>query len=293
MSVDVSAAQGAADGSGPDVAGWLTGSGLPEDLFGLSEQVASGSWLAAGLSSVAIGAGVASLVEDPLAGVVSMGLSWVLDHVQPLRGWFEDLTGDHDAVVAHADEWAAIAVDVDSVGTTLTDRVRADLAGMSGVAIDRYRTFGTSLGEHVTGVARSASSVAGALRWFADIVQAVHDLVRDALSDVIGLAVSCGGELAFSGGLALPHVIGRVSARVAHLSVKIGRFVQDLVTSVTRLVTGVGSLDEVLELVLKEMDGIADALRRGVRAYRPGIGDIPTAVSPFVPVRDGDACAST
>lgn len=56
------------------------------------------------------------------------------------------------------------------------------------------------------------------------VVQAVHDLVRDTLAQLVGSIISWAAEAVFTLGLATPPVIvGQVSTRVSSLATRVGR----------------------------------------------------------------------
>ena len=46
---------------------------------------------------------------DPLGTLIAWGVGWVLDHIDPLKSWLNDLTGDAGRVIGFAQTWANAA----------------------------------------------------------------------------------------------------------------------------------------------------------------------------------------
>lgn len=234
------------------------GAGLLESLSDLTSSLESGSWVAAGLSGVGVALDTAAAVSDPFGSLIAAGLGWLMEHLQPLKGWLNDLTGDAGAVLGHAATWDNVAGALRESGDELDRLVRVDLEDMSGAAIVAYTAHVNALADRVRGAGESASAIGSALSTCATIVQVVHDLVRDTLAQLVGSIVSWASELVFTAGLATPLVVEQVATRVASLAVRVGRSVVDVLTS-ARALKGL-------------LEAMRDALARfasGVRV-RPG-----------------------
>ena len=86
------------------------------------------------------------------------------------------------------------------------------------------------------------------------IVQVVHDIVRDAISEVIGSVMSYIVELVCTAGLALPVVLEQISTRVASLMGSVGRNVDNLVKSARNLVSKLGELRTLFQKLGNKLD---------------------------------------
>ena len=212
----------------------LSGAGLLDSGAQLASAIESGSWVEGGIAAFSLGLDTAAAAVDPLGSLIAAGLGWLIDHFEPLKGWFDDLTGDAGEVAAFAQTWANIQQQLEASGKELT-RILGDVDELAGEAIDAYRRFQTDASSHITGAATWAGAMSTGLSVASTIVQVVHDLVRDVISQLVGSAISWAAEFVFSFGLATPWIISQVSTRVASLAAKVGSKLTDLLKSVKAL----------------------------------------------------------
>jgi hypothetical protein len=260
--------------AGPvDTSSALGGTMLLESLGDLTSALESGSWLEIGLAAFSTAMDTVAAVMDPLGQLIAAGLGWLMEHLEPLKGWLNDLTGDAGAVAGFAATWDNIATQMTAAADELDRVVRADLEGMTGAAVVAYARYTKDLGAHVRGLSGSSSAVASSLRTCSTIVKVVHDLVRDALAELVGAAISWAAEIALTVGLGTPWVIGQVASRVSALATRVG-------TKVTEVITSARSLKQLIE-ALKEA---IQALARNLRGAKPGGVHTPDAPkSPDLP----------
>ena len=250
------------------------GAGVLDSVTGLCTSLQSGSWLSTGMAGVGAALDVAAAVVDPLGSLIGAGLGWLMEHLEPLRGWLNDLTGDAGAVLGFVGTWQNVSTAMGSAGDELSRVVRADLEAMSGEAIGAYTSYADALAERIRATGASAAAIGSALKTAAMVVQAVHDLVRDTLAQLVGSIISWAAEAVFTLGLATPVIVGQVSTRVSSLATRIGK-------SVTEVLTSTKSLKGLLE-ALKDALG---RLAAGVRTKVPGAsGGVPTPRLPSAPV---------
>ena len=247
-----------------DTATPLSGTGLLDDGAQLVHAIESGDWLAGGLSAFAVGVDTVAAVSDPLGSLIASGLGWLIDHLEPIKGWFDDLTGDAGQVEAFAATWANIQTQLQTSSQELTRKV-ADLDSLAGEAIDAYRRFQADAAKHLNGAASWAGAMSTGLRVASQVVQLVHDLVRDVLSQLVGSAISWAAEAVFSLGLATPWIIEQVSTRVASWVAKIGGKLTELLTACKKLA---GLLGELHALISKAGALFENALRKAAPAVR-------------------------
>jgi hypothetical protein len=246
------------------------GAGLLDSVTQLSASLQSGDWLAAGLSGVGVALDTAAAVMDPLGSLIAAGLGWLMEHLEPLKGWLNDLTGDAGAVLGFAATWENVATAMNGAGDELNRIVTADLEAMSGASVVAYATYANNLADRVRAGGGSASAMASALRTCSTVVQVVHDLVRDTLAQLVGSIISWAAELVLTVGLATPYVVSQVTTRVSSLAVRVGRSVTDLLTSA-----------KSLKGLLEAMKDVLARLASGVRGRLPGGSGAPSA--PRVP----------
>ena len=212
------------------------GAGLLDSASQLSASLQSGDWVAAGLSGVGVALDTAAAVVDPLGSLIAAGLGWLMEHLEPLKGWLDDLTGDAGAVLGFAATWENVATAVTGAGDELDRLVTADLEAMSGASVAAYAAYATGLADRVRAAGGSASAMASALRTCATVVQVVHDLVRDTLAQLVGSIIAWAAELVLTLGLSTPLDAGVVAGRA-------GRAVRDRRADVRALAVGVAGGD--------------------------------------------------
>ena len=134
---------------------------------------------------------------------------------------------------------------------------------MAGEAIEAYRRFQTDAAAHIRASGRWAGAMATGLQIASTIVQVVHDLVRDILSQLVGSAISWATQAVVTVGLATPWIITQVSTRVASWTAKIS-------SKLTGLLRSCGKLGDLLTELRALMDKgaglLASVPRRGAHA---------------------------
>lgn len=249
-----------ASGSNPFVVGRLetatpfSGTRLLEDGAQLSTAIRDRDWLSASLAGAAGVADAVSFALNPIAGIVAMGVGWILDHIEPLKSWLNDLTGDAGAVSGGAATWANIATCLTTAATDLTRSLNATLAEVTSQAVDAYKRLMSDVAAHLGMAQQLAAAIGTGLNVAASVVQVVHDLVRDAIADVIGLAVSCI--------IPLPNVIADVVAKVAKWVTRIGTKIRGLVTSFDSLNSLFHRADNLLATLRSVFNKVGNGMGR-------------------------------
>ncbi|WP_127553817.1 hypothetical protein [Actinoplanes sp. OR16] len=228
----------------------ITGLGLIEDIQETVSGIENGSWIDASLGGAGVSLEALSLVLDPLGGIASWGVGWLMEHVAPLREALDHLAGDADQVAAHAATWENVAASMRSARETLLARVDAGTADWFGASADAYRTHATSQAATVEGIAVAAGGIASAVMGTGLLVSLVREIVRDLIADFVAtLALRLPQWLAAEGltlGLATPVVAGQVASLVAEWANRIRHFIRGLLDSLRDLIPRTDRLSEYL-----------------------------------------------
>lgn len=227
-----------------DLATPFTGLGILEDGESLQAAIASGDWAGELIARASLTVGGAAAVVDPIGTLASMGLSWTLEHMEPLRGWVNDLTGDAGQVAGFAQTWHNIAGLVTERGDELGASM-GQVADMDGATIEAYRAFQSDVVDHVRAAGTWAGAFASGLEVCSAIVQGVHDFVRELLSSVVASVIIWAGELLGTGLLAAPLVAEQIALRVAVLAARAGRLIVRLLRAVDTLMRLLSRLSAV------------------------------------------------
>jgi hypothetical protein len=241
--------------AGPvDMSTPLSGTFLLEDGEALAQAIESGDWVAGGMAAFAGALDTVAAVSDPLGSLIAAGLGWVMEHLEPLKGWMNDLTGDAGEVAGFAATWTNVGGQLRTSSAELS-RVLADVEGMDGAAIQAYLAFQTETIKHLDAAGSWADAMATGLEIASTIVKIVHDIVRDAIAEVVGAVISYAAELVLTLGLATPLVIEQVSTRVASLVSRVGKSITRLMTSGDALKGLLKSLQELFAKAGRLFDG--------------------------------------
>lgn len=247
-----------------DTATPLSGTGLLESGSQLAAAIDSGDWVEGSLAGAGVAVDTVATVVDPLGSLIGAGLGWLIDHLEPLKGWMNDFTGDAGEVAAFAQTWANIQEQLQTAGDDLI-HVVSDVDDLAGEAAEAYRRFQADTARHLTAAASWAGAMSSGLQTASAIVQAVHDLVRDVLSQLIGSIIAWAAQAVFTLGLATPVIVGQVAAKVAAWSARVGRTVIEVLSSCRALTGLLGELTTLLRRATALFDG---ALRGGAGAVR-------------------------
>ena len=246
-----------------DSTSFWAGTGLGEDISDLSESIGQGSWVQGTLAGVGMVSDAVSLVFNPVASAVGWVAGWIIDHLPVLREMLEKLTGDADAVRAGSQTWGNISTHLTEQSTGLRTTINRDMADQVGEAADAWRSHGEDLACALDSMGGLAKGISNGLGVAGFIVQFVHDMVRDAIAEAIGIFAQSVLEEVFTLGLATPVVATQISTWAASKVTKITHRVKDLISSferLSRLLNTIAPLASRIKSALNKLDEIpADA----------------------------------
>lgn len=228
-----------------DTATAVSGAGLLESGTQLVRAIESGSWVEGSLAGASVILDTAAMAVDPIGSLIGAGLGWLIDHLEPLKGWFNDFTGDAGEVAAFAETWANIRSQLAASERHLTRTVR-DVDELAGEAISAYRLFQTDIAQRLEAASSWAGAMSAGLEIASTVVQVVHDLVRDVLSQLVGSIIAWAAEAVFSLGLATPVIVAQVATKVASWTTKVGTAVVGALGSCKTLASLLESLQDVM-----------------------------------------------
>jgi hypothetical protein len=222
------------------------GAGVVDDIAGLAESLRHGDWLDAGLGGASTAMDVVGAAIDPIGTLAAAGLGWLMEHLNPLHSWLQDLSGSAEGVERFAHRWESIGAQLGDAADDLRHRVTVDLELMTGAALDAYRAHADGLVHRLGALGAAASAVAQALRVASTVIGTVAGMVRDALAQVVGSAISAFAEEGLSLGLATPLVATQIATKVARLASHVGSRLHALISSVRALNAEIGRLEVAL-----------------------------------------------
>ncbi|WP_306203722.1 WXG100 family type VII secretion target [Actinoplanes sp. RD1] len=242
---------------------WYTGLGLVEDAADITSGIRDNSWVDGTLGGVGGSLDMLSLAVDPLGTLVSWGVSWLMEHVQPLKEALDWLAGNADEVAAHAATWSNVAAFTAQARQQYADRLAAEVSGWFGASGDAYRAHAALHMQVLDGLAKAAEGISYAVEGAGLLVGLVRGIVRDLIAEFVGtLAARLPQWLAEEGltlGLATPVVIGQVATLVAKWADRIQHFVRALLNSLRRLAPKLDQLSDIFAKLSKRNHDLARA----------------------------------
>ncbi|PPK67976.1 hypothetical protein V5P93_007322 [Actinokineospora auranticolor] len=252
-----------------------TGIGLVESAADIYNGVQDGSWVEGGLGVLGGGLEVLSLTLDPIGTLGQYAISWVIEHVKPLRDALNWLAGDADQIAAYAQTWKNVSQAVGGVAGEFATEVANGTSAWTGPAADAYRANTAEQKEHITAAATGAGTIGTVVEVVGVLVGVVRGIVRDLVAECIStLLIRLPQWLAEAGltlGLATPHIVASVGALVSKW---VGR-ITDVITKLTRSV-------EKLRPIMARLGQIWEMIKSGLRKLRTASrgADAPNAPSP-------------
>ncbi|WP_436492904.1 WXG100 family type VII secretion target [Actinokineospora sp. HUAS TT18] len=239
----------------------VTGIGIAESAVDIYNGVQNGSWVEGGIGALGGGLEVLSLVLDPLGTLGQYAVSWVIEHVAPLRDALNWLAGDADQIAAYSQTWKNVSQAVAGVAADYQTEITNGTAGWSGPAADAYRTNASQQGEHITAAGTGADTIGTVVEVVGVLVGVVRGIVRDLVAECISTLLirlpQWLAELGLTLGLATPHVVASVAALVSKW---VGR-VTDIIAKLTRSL-------EKLRPLMNKLGEIWEAVKRGLQRLR-------------------------
>jgi hypothetical protein len=254
----------------------VSGIGIAESAVDLASGIESGNWVEIGFGAAGVGLEALSIAMDPAGALLSAGVGWLMEHVEPLSEILDRLAGDADAVAAHAATWRNVAQAVGDVAADYGPAVAADTAGWTGAAADAYRTRGTDLANLLSAASTASGGVGTAVEMAGMIVGVVREIVRDLIADLVGRLIAWALEVAATLGLATPVVVAQATSAIAKWAARIADVVQKLIRTMNNLIPLLRRLDEVFASIRQAVDSFASGARRADLPTSPTTPGSPT-----------------
>ena len=229
------------------------GLGIVDELYNVAQDLRAGEVNNLVSSAKAIYDEAASLAVDPIGGLTGMAVEWILQHIDPLKTWVNQLTGDSAQVYGMSSSWDSISSSLASVAEELQSTAEAAMSGMQGEAVRAYLERQAVVYSAIDGVSAASGAFGEALSKVADSVDSIHDAVVGAIGDVVGSCVSAAVEVVFSLGLAAPVAEAQVASKVAKWVGLIGPVLDVLMEAV-----------QAIMAIYAVMTSVGENLTRGV-----------------------------
>jgi hypothetical protein len=255
----------------------LEGAGMAQDFWDAAAKAADGDWTE-GLLNLGFGAaGVAEFLSDPIAGLASMGLGWLIEHVEFLRAPLDWVIGNQEQLEVMQETWSGISDEVEGVAKDLAEAVKADSAEWVGEGADAYRAFAAELGDLYSGVAGGAKAVSVLIEVCKSILNVVRSVLRDLLTECIGKLISI--LMRYPGPAAPAGLAGEGTAEIVSTGTRMSEWLRKLMRAFQRGIQHFHDLSGLFKVVgRKLLDALKDAGHAAPGIFKDGVEELPKAV---------------
>jgi RHS repeat-associated protein len=254
----------------------VTGIGIAEACVDIAGGVSDGSWVEAGLGVLGAGLEVLSMVIDPLGTLASYGVSWLIEHVRPLKEALDWFAGDPPVIRSFSETWGNVAAEVENVVQEYGAEAAGGTAGWTGTAADSYRGHATQTADALAGAGTLADGISAGVMIMGEVVAFVREFIRDMVGELVGRLIAWAAEVAATLGLATPAVVAQATAAITKVVNKVADVVRKLVKTIgnvsPRIRKIIDKLDEIFEKLAK--------LTRRADGHAPGTTSPSSATSP-------------
>jgi uncharacterized protein YukE len=228
---------------------WYPGLGIAGSVAEITSAVESESWVEPGIRTFTHTADTATWATDPFGQLVQYNVSWLVEHLQPLRDALDRLAGDPPQIEACAQTWRNVSRAVDVTATDLRDRSRDNTETWHGAAADAYRSHAGALAQAVTDTAQTAGLIGTVVSIAGRLVVAVRELVRDLTAQLVAILLERVGEWAAEPTAGTLGAQAQIAALIARWSAKVARVIAALCRSLNNLKALTGRLDDIWNLL--------------------------------------------
>jgi uncharacterized protein YukE len=232
---------------------WYPELGIANSIADITSTVESESWVEAGIGTFAHAAKTATWATDPFGQLLQYNVSWLMEHLKPLRDTLDWLAGDPPQIEAYAQTWWNVSKAVNITATDLLDRSRDNTETWHGTAADAYRSHAKALAQAVADTAKTAELIGTIVSIASKLVATVRELVRDLTAQLVGILLERAWEWATetAAGVAALGAQAQIAALIAKWCGKVARVVAELCRSLNNLKALTGRLDDIWNLLGK------------------------------------------
>lgn len=165
------------------------GSGAVGDVITFSDDLISDglNWNTA-FDAGMVGIDVLTWMDNPLGGLISAGVGWLLEHLPYISDVWDKLTGDAGKIEQTSATWENIARAIDSARDSYTS-ASAEIEQWSGAAADSYRTCAKAYESSLSATATQAQAYSYVVKGVGGLVATTKDLIYTIISNFIEFTV--------------------------------------------------------------------------------------------------------
>ncbi|MEU2254459.1 hypothetical protein [Nocardia xishanensis] len=183
------------------------------DVWDIYGQIRNDNYGEALFGVAGVGAAAVEAIKDPFGFAGTQIAKWMLEHIEPLKESYEQLSGNPTIVEAYSKSWQAISDELSTMTNSWLESIEKDISTWAGSAGDAYRSRAKDVLTAIDTAAGAAASLGKQMELASKFIAIVRDLVRDIIASLLGAAIGYTIELAVTAGAAAGHVISAFLAK--------------------------------------------------------------------------------
>ncbi|GAB3492731.1 WXG100 family type VII secretion target [Amycolatopsis cihanbeyliensis] len=228
------------------------------------------------MDGLALGLDALGFVANPLGGLLSAGIGWLIEHLDFLREPLDDLAGDPAAINRIAATWGEdVRKEVAEVADQYRKAVKSEIPSWEGDAADQYRKSAEQLAAQIGSLDGASTAVSQAVQGSGMLVATVRGIIRDLIAEVVSeIVLAAAAALAsswFTLGGSIAAFTGWAVARGAATAGKIAGKISKLLTKLANILSKFAKLRGAVQALGKLAKRFGDTAKTlGRTAARNG-----------------------
>ncbi|MGH3572658.1 MAG: EspA/EspE family type VII secretion system effector [Pseudonocardiaceae bacterium] len=239
--------------------GWDKGLTAVEAGEEIGDGVAQGDWAKVALGGVGAGLDMLCAGTDPIGYFSGQLVSWMMEHLEPLRKVLHALTGEPEMIKAYAASWANIGKEMAAVSAGYAAAAEGTSWVWGGPASEAYRSQAGHVANLVQAAAGAADTLNTAATMAGELVAGIRITVRDLIAALVGELVDLAAEELGTAGLATPVVVAQAAEETARVTSRVGKVLLKLTEAINGLDVLLAALRNVLDGVYGELSALAES----------------------------------
>ena len=208
------------------------------------------------MDGLALGLDALGLVANPLGGLLSAGIGWLIEHLSFLKEPLDDLAGDPAAINKIAAQWGEqIRADVGQIADEYERALSSEINSWKGDAADKYRETADQIVRQIRSLENASTAVSSAVQGSGVLVATVRGIIRDLIAQVVSeIVIAAAAALATSWcsfGASIAAFTGWAVARGAATAGKIAGKISKLLMKLANILNKFGKLRGAVQALAK------------------------------------------
>jgi methyl-accepting chemotaxis protein len=235
------------------------GGGTATDLFNLFSDLSGDAdgW-ETGMDTALVAIDVLSNAANPLGGLISAGVGWLLEHIPGISDIWDKLMGDASAIEQIAKTWENISKSLGETGKSFGEASK-EIESWEGKAKQSYTNVAKAFEASVSGAAIESEALAIVVRLIGGICAGLKDVIYTLIAEFIEFTV-------------LPAILsalatswctfgGSIAAAITYIEIQADITAEQITVKITRVTEEITILGERATKIVAKLDKMISKLK--------------------------------